>query len=724
MLALIIAPMLILAVVVPFESWASRKDHLSEELYDVSFNLVQKLPGSFNDILAREGALDKPSAEKVKVLNKALQPIVNEFSSIQPHMSLGYYSIELDSIVAIGPEFKESLLKPIPHDYPYFSVYESGKPELKYSSRSVFWGEPILNQTYPIFDHGVIVGHAWTNYKMYDAIEEMLIEVRDIFIIGALILLAGIFQAWRVFRQLRAALKTFAERTVDNRISTLHGDFPELNTILEMVQAHHEELITLNSHLQEEIGVRQQAEVELFQINREMSAILESISEAFFALDSDWRFTYVNHEAEILLGGTRDELVGKVIWEIPGHEGMQKKFQQAVEQKTPLHYEDYGESSHKWLEIHIYPAQEGLSVFLRDVTDRRLANEALRASEQRFFKAFHSSPSLMLIVNLEDGQIIDANQSFFSFTGYARAEVIKDAQSLRYCDIFDQCYALKEQGDEVNAIHNSEVKFHTKDDQERFGLAATEKIEISGKKYLLVAIIDITERKHFEKEMLHYERLSLVGQMAAGIGHEIRNPMTTVRGFLQMLSAKEDLEKYKEYFNLMIEELDRTNSIISEFLSLGRNRPVELKIQNLNAIISALAPLIEADALSGGKSLYLRLDIVPELLLSEKEIRQIVLNLARNALEAMGPGGVLGIKTFRMGDEVVLAVEDNGPGIPLDVLTKIGTPFFTTKDQGTGLGLAVCYSIAARHQAKIAVESSPGRTVFSVKFALMQGKEN
>lgn len=724
-LALIIAPMLILALVIPFESWVARKDHRSQELYNVSFNLVQKLPGSFHDILAQEGAFDKAPAEQIKVLNQVLQPIVNDFSSIQPHMSLGYYSIELDSILAIGPDFEESLLKPIPHDYSYFRVYESGKPELKYSSRSVFWGEPILNQTFPIFDQGVIVGHAWANYKMQDVTREMLSEVRDISLVGILILLASIMLAWRVFRQQRGALKTFAERTADNHMNTLDEDFPELNSVLEMLQKLNEELIAFNGHLKEEITVRERAEAQLSQINHEMSAILESISEAFFALDHNGRFTYINHEAEILLGRTKDDLAGKVIWEeIPGHTDMQNKILQAQTLKTPLHYEDYGDRLHKWLEIHIYPAKNGVSVFLRDITDRRLTDDALRASEQRFYKAFHSSPSLMVIVSLDDDRIMDANESFFSFTGYERAEIIKNNNSLRFCDLFEECHTLKERGYVTEAVRNSEVTFHTKDNQLRYGLAATEKIEISGKKCLLVAIIDITERKHFEKEMLRYERLSLVGQMAAGIGHEIRNPMTTVRGFLQLLAAKKDLQSYKEYFSLMIDELDRANSIISEFLSLGRNRPVELKMQDINMIISALAPLIEADALSGGKSFHLRLDSVPKLLLSEKEVRQLVLNLARNALEAMEPGGVVTIKTYCTQDEVVLAVEDNGPGIPADVLAKIGTPFFTTKEQGTGLGLAVCYSIAARHQAKIAVESSPGRTVFSVKFALMQGKEN
>lgn len=93
------------------------------------------------------------------------------------------------------------------------------------------------------------------------------------------------------------------------------------------------------------------------------------------------------------------------------------------------------------------------------------------------------------------------------------------------------------------------------------------------------------------------ERLHLIGQMAAGIGHEIRNPMTTVRGFLQLLGGKEDCIKYKEYYDLMIGELDRANDIISEFLSLAKNKAVDSKIHNFNQIIETIYPLIVADAM-------------------------------------------------------------------------------------------------------------------------------
>ncbi|OPX87310.1 MAG: Sporulation kinase E [Pelotomaculum sp. PtaB.Bin013] len=233
-----------------------------------------------------------------------------------------------------------------------------------------------------------------------------------------------------------------------------------------------------------------------------------------------------------------------------------------------------------------------------------------------------------------------------------------------------------------------------------------------------IFIRDITERKQLEKEMARLDRLNLVGEMAAGIGHEIRNPMTTVRGFLQMLEGKQDCSKYKKYFNLMISELDRTNTIITEFLSLAKNKTVELKPQNINHIIQALFPLIEADGMITDKNIEIETSEVPDIALNEKEIRQLILNLVRNGFEAMSPGGKLTIKTFRDGDEVVFAVQDQGGGIKTDILDKIGTPFLTTKDYGTGLGLAVCFSIASRHNATINFETSLCGTTFFVRFKM------
>ncbi|WP_345788099.1 ATP-binding protein [Desulfotomaculum copahuensis] len=218
--------------------------------------------------------------------------------------------------------------------------------------------------------------------------------------------------------------------------------------------------------------------------------------------------------------------------------------------------------------------------------------------------------------------------------------------------------------------------------------------------------------------MARLDRLNLVGEMAAALGHEVRNPITTVRGFLQLLEDKKELSSFREYFDLMIDELDRASAIITEFLSLAKNKTIELKEENLNHILTAMLPLLQSDSAKMDKSVHLELSDIPALLLDEKEIRQVILNLVRNGLEAMPPGGRLTIKTYREDTEAVLAVQDQGNGLPPGVLERIGTPFFTTKENGTGMGLAVCYSIAARHKAKIDIETGPAGTTFLVKFTL------
>ncbi|MGM9949962.1 MAG: GAF domain-containing protein [Lysinibacillus sp.] len=228
---------------------------------------------------------------------------------------------------------------------------------------------------------------------------------------------------------------------------------------------------------------------------------------------------------------------------------------------------------------------------------------------------------------------------------------------------------------------------------------------------------NITEKKKYEKELKRLSGLELIAQMAAGISHEIRNPMTTVRGFLQLLEEKNECKEYSSYFHLMIEEIDRANSIITEFLSMGKTKTSDLQMQDLDAVIHDIVPLILIDAFNQEKNVQVDTQETPLILLNRDEIRQLVINLCRNGLEAMEKGEVLSIKTYKEDDDcVVLAVHNQGEAISPEVLEKMGTPFFTTKDKGTGLGLGVCYGIAARHQAKVEVETAAEGTTFFVKF--------
>ncbi|WP_138494949.1 two-component system sensor histidine kinase NtrB [Paenibacillus pinistramenti] len=233
----------------------------------------------------------------------------------------------------------------------------------------------------------------------------------------------------------------------------------------------------------------------------------------------------------------------------------------------------------------------------------------------------------------------------------------------------------------------------------------------------VVVVQDITELETLRLELRHVDRLSLVGQMAAGITHEIRNPMAVVRGFLQLMREKSP-DSLDHYYRIVLEELDRANGIINDFLSLAQNRPVRKEPTSLDAIIHELTPLLWADANLRGQSIEVKLDEeVPLLELNPKEIKQLILNLCRNGMEAMEDKGLLTLETRKVAAGVELLVSDTGPGIPPNKRENLFQPFFTTKAKGTGLGLALCKSIVERHNGRVSVESEVGvGTTFAVLF--------
>ncbi|MEK4028555.1 MULTISPECIES: PAS domain S-box protein [Bacillaceae] len=352
----------------------------------------------------------------------------------------------------------------------------------------------------------------------------------------------------------------------------------------------------------------------------------------------------------------------------------------------------------------------------KEIEERKKMAEALRLSKEHFYKIFQSSPCLIELRTLRDGKYIDVNASWLNHTGYSYEEILNQTVPVLNLTGRDD---LKN----GECVRNAEIQYQTKAGMIRHGLLSTEILEIQGEQCVLSAITDITERVRLESEVARLDRLYLVGEMAAGIAHEIRNPMTTVRGFLEL--SKSDPEHLMvKYVDLMLGELDRANSIITEFLNLAKNKVSDKKLQPLNPVIEGLHPLIQAEALMNDKFVSLQLSDCPELYLDEKEISQLILNLSLNGLEAMDPGGKLTLKTYTEKNTVVLEVKDEGGGIKPEFLETIGTPFFTTKDTGTGLGLAICYSVAERHHAVIDLKTSEQGTTFFIRFAITGGNQS
>ncbi|SFT01894.1 ATP-binding protein [Paenibacillus sp. BC26] len=224
---------------------------------------------------------------------------------------------------------------------------------------------------------------------------------------------------------------------------------------------------------------------------------------------------------------------------------------------------------------------------------------------------------------------------------------------------------------------------------------------------------DMRERKKEEEALIQSEKLSVAGQMAAGIAHEIRNPLTSLIGFSKFLKTK--IDQYHEYFDIMLVELDRINSIVQEFMALAKPQANQFRKHDLVKIIQSVLTLLETQAILRDVQIVSRADATSaELLCDENQLKQVFVNVLKNAIEAMPSGGVITIDMkLHQQSELIVEIIDQGIGIPHDQLPKLGGPFFTTKDSGTGLGLMICYRIIEGHHGRMDITSTPrkGTTV-------------
>ncbi len=352
---------------------------------------------------------------------------------------------------------------------------------------------------------------------------------------------------------------------------------------------------------------------------------------------------------------------------------------------------------------------------LNKIVRRWKAEEAMRQSEDRFWTFFNTSPTAMVLFWRESGEIIDANPSTERLFKHTRVEMIGKAYQ-EIGVIVSPLPRANRYGMKIEGSERREVEIRLSDGSRIRTISVITWLKGDEEGQGLASFIDITDLRRMESEIARLDRLNLIGEMAASIGHEIRNPMTAIRGFLQMLGDKDEYSQDRIYFDLMVEEIDRANGIISEYLGMAKNKRVDLQAESLSEIVNSLLPMIQSDANYREMNVRVEISQTPDVNVDVNEIRQLILNIVRNALEAMKPGGTLIIGTLFKNNETVLYIKDQGHGLPGEIQNKIGTPFITTKEKGTGLGLAVCYSIAARHNASIDYQTGQGGTTFYVRF--------
>ncbi|WP_232732209.1 PAS domain S-box protein [Bacillus sp. mrc49] len=355
-----------------------------------------------------------------------------------------------------------------------------------------------------------------------------------------------------------------------------------------------------------------------------------------------------------------------------------------------------------------------------NISRRKKAEYDLMGSIQEL-EDMHYAIDQSSIVAITDakGVIIDVNEKFSEISGYDRNELIGQTHRLVNSGLHS-----KEFFEEMwRTIHDRKVwkgEIRNKAKDGSFYWVDTTIVPffgVNGKPFQFLSIrYDITERKQTE-EMLHrQDKLAAVGQLAAGVAHEIRNPLTSMKGYTEYLQLDETDETRLEYLEIILDEIHRVNEIVEEFLQLAKPQSLNLETKNIVKIIENVLSLTEFDARK--KHVSLKLVCIHEEILvncDENRIKQVFLNFINNGMEAMPGGGAIKVMAERKEENVQISIIDTGMGMPPEQLRKLGEPFFTTKKSGNGLGLMISFKIIENHLGKVFVESEVNKgTVFKI----------
>lgn len=357
-----------------------------------------------------------------------------------------------------------------------------------------------------------------------------------------------------------------------------------------------------------------------------------------------------------------------------------------------------------------------LTIF-RNVSERKRMEKVLRESEHKFRNIFNASMDGIILFN-NNYEIIEANPAARKILNLSSSDI----KSYKICDI------LFSKMDDL--YQEEELDFYEAKTQETIytlSNGAEKILEISLKHHInedmnLAVFRDVTEKRELEEQLRKSDTLNVVGELAAGIAHEIRNPMTALKGFIQLLegSVKDD---FSMYFNVITSELSRIESIITEFLILARPQAIKFSEKDLSIIMKETTELLNAQAILVNVQMILDIeDNLPLIYCEPNQLKQVFINVLKNAIEVMPNGGQIDVKIKQKDeDNLLVSITDRGSGISEDKIKRLGQPFYTTKERGTGLGLMVSYKIIEEHQGQVVVESEEGKgTTFHIMLPIRQ----
>jgi PAS domain S-box-containing protein len=496
---------------------------------------------------------------------------------------------------------------------------------------------------------------------------------------------------------------------------------------------------------------RTRAEQALRASESRLKAILHSALDAHVAMDETGRVTTWNQQAESLFGWAEREVLGQLLADIivpqaqrEAHAAGLRRFlatgdgpilNQRIE-LTALRRD----GSEFPVELAVAPVRVGsswlFSAFVRDITARRAADEALRSSEKKFGSAFQAHPSPMAIATLADARWVDVNESLLRLFGMKRDETIgRKGNELGLWKSEEMRQSMLTQLRAGGVFRDVESEWLTRSGEGRTGLLSAEVIDFASEPHYLLHFQDMTERKQLETQLRQAQKMEAIGRLAGGVAHDFNNVLTAIFGYVDLLreeipadsAAQRDLAEVRK-------ASERAASLTKQLLAFSRQQVLEPMVLEPNGLIEDFEKMLHRLI---GEDVELRLALARDtgnVLADPGQLQQVLMNLVVNARDAMPTGGKIILETANTelseqyaemhqpvvpGRYVMLAVSDSGMGMTPETKARIFEPFFTTKEKGkgTGLGLSTVYGIVKQSGGYVWVYSEVGRgTTFKLYF--------
>ncbi|WP_442602125.1 ATP-binding protein [Paenibacillus sp. KN14-4R] len=365
--------------------------------------------------------------------------------------------------------------------------------------------------------------------------------------------------------------------------------------------------------------------------------------------------------------------------------------------------------------IELEGERAGFVLFLKDV------EENIKNLFERFSGAFLEDVNLGVLLVDTDYTLVEISEVACKILGLEKEAVTGKPMNEVFMSVPIEYHLVQSTILDGVIVRNHAMSWMN--DQKRYELLLDSNVLRDKRGVIVGAYVifkDVSNLRSLEQQVERSDRLAMIGQIAAGTAHEIRNPLTSIKGFLQVFRKSFDqlgLSREQEYVEIMLDEINRVNELVNEFLKLSKPKNAKFQKTNITGVLRGLMPIIQSEALLHNVQLsYETENHLPDVIADQEMLKQVFLNICKNGIEAMVDGGALSI-TERVDVQersVRVEIHDTGPGIPLYVIDKIFDPFFTTKEEGTGLGLSVCQRIIHDLGGQIRVSSKGFGTTFTI----------